>query len=170
MPPYFQDLIDIEWCGQVQSPTHSKRFKIKYYGEIFDDYQLICATDSAPELIYAVDTESKEEILLFDGVQHGCDPMFCDEFIPEQLMHRPVIHQFIDQDQQDVFEVIIKVYHNIDYDEEVESLSNTAGEIELISGKIISADQLKADGFEFIKINVMNSPGHEYSIFERELA
>ncbi|MFW1893795.1 hypothetical protein ACG9WS_19370, partial [Acinetobacter geminorum] len=91
--------------------------------------------------------------------------MFCDEFTPEQLMHRPVIHQFIDQDQQDIFKVIIKMYHNIDYDDEVESLSNTTGEIELISGKIISADQLKADGFEFIQINVMNSPGHEYSIF-----
>jgi hypothetical protein len=168
--PYFQDLIDIEWRGQIQSSTQSKRFKIKYYGELYDEYQLICATDFAPELIYAVDIESNEEILLFDGAQHGYDPMFCDEFTPEQLTQRPVIHEFIDQDQQNTFEVIIKVYHNIDYDEEMESLSNAAGEIELISGKIISAEQLKADGFDFIQINVMNSLGHEYSIFERELA
>ena len=98
--------------------------------------------------------------------------MFCDEFTSEQLTHRPVIHEFIDQDQQDTFEVIVKVYHNIDYNdiEEIESLANAVGEIELISGEIISIEQLKSNAFDFIQIMVMNSLGNVYRIFERELA
>ena len=79
----------------------NKRFKIKYYGDIFEEYQLICGTDFAPELIYAVDVESNEEILLFDGTQHGYDPMFCDEFTHKQITERPLIHFYKDQDNQD---------------------------------------------------------------------
>ncbi|MEN8409337.1 hypothetical protein [Acinetobacter bereziniae] len=44
------------------------------------------------------------------------------------------------------------------------------GEIELISGEIISVDQLKANAFDFIQIMVVNSLGNVYRIFERELA
>ncbi|MDM1784082.1 hypothetical protein RFY44_05050 [Acinetobacter bereziniae] len=169
---YFNDLMEIEWRGQIQSSTQNKRFKIKYYGELFEEYQLICGTDFAPELIYAVDIDSNEEILLFDGARHGYDPMFCDEFTNEQLTNRPLIHEYKDQDDQTVFNVIVKVYHNIDYNdiEEVESLANPVGEIELISGEIISVDQLKANAFDFIQIMVVNSLGNLYRIFERELA
>jgi hypothetical protein len=164
--------MEIEWRGQIQSSTQNKRFKIKYYGELFEEYQLICGTDFAPELIYAVDIDSNEEILLFDGARHGYDPMFCDEFTNEQLTNRPLIHEYKDQDDQTVFNVIVKVYHNIDYNdiEEVESLANPVGEIELISGEIISVDQLKANAFDFIQIMVVNSLGNLYRIFERELA
>ncbi|MBJ8452021.1 hypothetical protein I6M90_09580 [Acinetobacter bereziniae] len=169
---YFNDLMEIEWRGQIQSSTQNKRFKIKYYGELFEEYQLICGTDFAPELIYAVDIDSNEEILLFDGARHGYDPMFCDEFTNEQLTNRPLIHEYKDQDDQTVFNVIVKVYHNIDYedDDEMESLTNPVGEIELISGEIISIEQLKANAFDFIQIMVINSLGNVYRIFERELA
>lgn len=169
---YFNDLMEIEWRGQIQSSTQNKRFKIKYYGELFEEYQLICGTDFAPELIYAVDIESNEEILLFDGAKHGYDPMFYDEFTNEQLTNRPLIHEYKDQDDQTAFNVIVKVYHNIDYedDDEMESLTNAVGEIELISGEIISIEQLKANAFDFIQIMVMNSLGNLYRIFERELA
>lgn len=169
---YFNDLMEIEWRGQIQSSTQNKRFKIKYYGELFEEYQLICGTDFAPELIYAVDIDSNEEILLFDGARHGYDPMFCDEFTNEQLTNRPLIHVYKDQDDQTVFNVIVKVYHNIDYedDDEMESLTNPVGEIELISGEIISIEQLKANAFDFIQIMVINSLGNVYRIFERELA
>lgn len=123
-------------------------------------------------MIYAVDIESNEEILLFDGAKHGYDPMFCDEFTNEQLTNRPLIHEYKDQDDQTVFNVIVKVYHNIDYedDDKMESLTNAVGEIELISGEIISIEQLKANAFDFIQIMVMNSLGNLYRIFERELA
>lgn len=169
---YFNDLMEIEWRGQIQSSTQNKRFKIKYYGELFEEYRLICGTDFAPDLIYAVDIDSNEEILLFDGARHGYDPMFCDEFTNEQLTNRPSIHEYKDQDDQTVFNVIVKVYHNIDYNdiEEIESLANPVGEIELISGEIISVDQLKANAFDFIQIMVVNSLGNVYRIFERELA
>lgn len=167
---FLQDLIDIEWRAQIQSSTRNKRFKIKYYGEIFEEYQLICGNSFAPELIYAVDIETHEEILLFDGCKHGYDAMFCDEFSAEQIKNRPAIHEFKDQDHLDVFEVIVTAYHNIDYDEELEEFLNEDGQIELISGEIISEQQLKSDGFDFFQIKVINALGHEFSIFERELA
>jgi len=169
---YFNDLMEIEWRGQIQSSTQNKRFKIKYYGELFEEYRLVCGTDFEPELNYAVDIDSNEEILLFDGALHGYDPMFCYEFTNAQLTTRLLIHEYKDQDDLTVFNVIVKVYHNIDYedDDEMESLTNAVGEIELISGEIISIEQLKANAFDFIQIMVMNSLGNLYRIFERELA
>jgi hypothetical protein len=96
--------------------------------------------------------------------------MFCDEFTHEQITERQLIHFYKDQDNQGQFEIIFSVYHNIDYDEELNDFLNQDGEIELISGEIISAERLKLDGFDFVQIKAVNSLGHEYIIFEKELA
>ncbi|HLW63222.1 MAG TPA: hypothetical protein VKY33_07445 [Flavobacterium sp.] len=62
------------------------------------------------------------------------------------------------------------VYYNIDYNEELEDFQNENGDIELISGEIISSDTLFRNGFDFISINVINENGKKQEIYQRELA
>lgn len=167
---YFKDLIDIEWRGQIKSSTNNKKFRIKYYGEIFEQYNLIVNTDIAPELIFAEDIETNEQILLFDGCKHGYDAMFCDTFTPEQINDRPLSNTFADKDGNEVFEILVTVYYNIDYNEELEEFQNEDGNVELISGEIISLDTLFRNGFDFASINLINEKGEKQTIFEKELA
>lgn len=167
---YYKDLIDIEWRGQVQSSTGNKKFRIKYYGEIFEKYQLIANTDIAPELIFAEDIETNEKILLFDGCKHGYDAMFCDTYTPEQINDRPLSNLFTDKDGHEIFEVIVTVYYNIDYEDELPYLQDETGNIELISGEIITTETLTRNGFDFIAIKVINEKGNWQTIFEKELA
>lgn len=42
--------------------------------------------------------------------------------------------------------------------------------LSLFRGEIISVERLKLDGFDFVQIKAVNSLGHEYIIFEKELA
>ena len=81
-PTAFEKMIDIEWRGQIQSSTQNKKFKIKYYGELFEEYQLITGTDFAPELIYVhiliqmgtwwrviLDTDSSSNWTVISGIK-----------------------------------------------------------------------------------------------------
>ena len=55
---YFKDISDIEWRGQIQSSTGNRKFHIKYFGDIFEEYNYIVETDFAPSLVFAVDIET----------------------------------------------------------------------------------------------------------------
>lgn len=167
---YFGKLLDIEWRGQIKSSTNNRKFRIKYYGEFFEEYKLIANTDLAPELIFAEDIETNEKILLFDGCKHGYDAMLCDEYSSEQINNRPLSSTFIDNDGQEIFEVLVSVYYNIDYEDELVYLQNEAGNIELVSGEIISTETLLRNGFDFLAITVINEKGNKQNIFEKELA
>ncbi|GGF16251.1 hypothetical protein [Flavobacterium limi] len=143
---YFKEIKDIEWRGQIKSSANNRKFKIKYYGDMLEDYNYIVWTDFAPSLIFAVDVETGEEILLFDGAKHGYNSMLCDTFTDEQITNRPLTKMFADNFGSDTFEVIVSIYFNIDYDEELEEFLNENGEVELVSGEIVSADLLVRNG------------------------
>lgn len=167
---HFKDLIDIEWRGQIKSSTDNRKFKIKYFGDILEEYNYIVGTDFAPSLVFAVDIETEEQILLFDGCKHGYDAMLCDTFTDDQITNRPLTNTFVDKFGSDTFEIIVKIYFNIDYDEELEDFQNEDGNVELISGEIISPDTLVRNGFDFIEIKLINKDLQETVIVEEELA
>ena len=67
-----------------------------YYGDLFEvkRKKLPCIVDNKtgiPCKIVAKDTETGEEILLFDGYRHGYNAMFCDEFDPEEVEKRTLV-------------------------------------------------------------------------------
>lgn len=167
---YFKDLIDIEWRGQIKSSNDNRKFKIKYFGDILEKYNYIVGTDFAPSLVFAVDTETGEEILLFDGCKHGYNAMLCDTFTNDQITNRPLTNTFVDKFGSDTFEVIVKIYNGIPYDEELEDFQNEDGNVELVSGEIVSADTLVRNGFDFLEIKLINKDGQETVIVEEELA
>lgn len=167
---YFKDLIDIEWRGQIKSSSNNTKFKIKYYGDIFEEYNLIVMTDFAPCLVVAVDTETNEEILLFDGCKHGYDAMVCDTYTNEQITNRPLSKTFIDKFDSDTFEIVITLYYNFDFYNELEDFQNEEGNVELVSGEIITVDTLVRNGFDSIEVKLINEDGKETVIVSEELA
>lgn len=168
--PYFQEMIDIEWRGQIQSATGGRTFKLYYCGTYADDIELLVGQDDFPVLVYAEDCVTKERILLFDYAKHGYDALFCDEYEEEVLEQRKDELQLLQLNGETEFEILVYAYHNIDYEEEMEEFLNEEGEIELISGDIISPEELKSNGFDFFGIDVINSAGQRQTIVEFELA
>lgn len=176
---YFTDVDKIEWRGQIKSSTGNKKFRIKFYGELMtetydgvkiSDTGFIVSDDFSGPLIVAEDIETNEQILLFDYCKHGYDAMFCDEYSEEQINNRPLTNVFKDKDGNEIFEVVMGVYYGIDYDDEMEEFLNDDEEIELLSGEIISEEELKRNGFDFLFINLYNEKGEKIEVAEYELA
>ena len=164
-----------EWRGQIKSSTGNTKLKIKYYGELFEpkespNTKLICDTDFAPELIFAVDPETSEEILLFDGCKHGFEAMFCEKYTKKQKENRQDRVFYTDKFGCDTFDIIVKVYHNTDFEDEFGKEYAKNGSITLLAGGIITWEELLRNAFDFIEIRVVNTNGQETIISERELA
>src|SRR5690348_9024880 len=85
-----KDLHLHEWRRRLKSSKGYTKFKIKYYGQLHEEYKsLIIGTDFAPSLVFAVEESTGQEILLFDGCKHGYNALFCDTYTEEQIKNRP---------------------------------------------------------------------------------
>jgi hypothetical protein len=175
----FKKMLDIEWHGQIKSSTDNKKFKIKYYGEILktsyeghllSENGLIVGTDFAPALVFAVDIISGEEILLFDGCKHGYNAMFCDSYTIEQITNRPLANFYVDNFGFDIFEIVVKVYHNVDYADEFGDEINEKSGLETINGEILPIDILDRNGFDYFELILTNANGNEMVAITEELA
>lgn len=169
-PAYFQEMIDIEWRGQIQSTTGGKKFKLYYCGTYEEEIALLVDQDDFPVVVYAEDCQTKERILLFDYAKHGYDALFCDEYEEELLQQREGELQLLALEGETAFEIITYAYYGIDYDDEMEDFLNEEGEIELLSGEIISPDELKRNGFDFFGMDVIDQQGRRQTIVQFELA
>jgi hypothetical protein len=73
------DLHDHEWRRRLRSQSGKNKFRIKYYGDLLSDKnRIITCTDFSQALVFAVDVETGQEILLFDGCKHGYNALLCD--------------------------------------------------------------------------------------------
>lgn len=169
-PAYFQEMIDIEWRGQIQSTTGGRKFKLYYCGTYDEDLALLLDQDDFPVVVYAEDCQTKERILLFDYAKHGYDALFCDEYEEEVLKQREGELQLLHLGGETEFEILVYAYYGIDYDEEMEAFLNDEGQIELISGELISPEDLKRNGFDFFGMDVIDTKGNRQRIVEFELA
>lgn len=187
---YFDNIHPVEWRAQIQSSTGGRLFKIKYYGELYrwevkqeprhiefheKNYGknfngLITNTDEAPELIYAVDVHTGEEILLFDGCRQGHDNYFCNEWTPEQLNNRTAAQEYADAAGNSVFEIVLHAWFNIDYEDELDTFLNEAGELRLITGEKTDLAHLQRNGFDAFAIDAYTEQEEFVSIHSAELA
>ncbi|WP_343744130.1 hypothetical protein [Chitinophaga sp.] len=187
---YFANVHPVEWRAQLQSSTGGRLFNIKYYGELYrwevkqtprhiEHHEkhygknfngLITNTDEAPELIYAVDILTGEEILLFDGARQGHDNYFCNEWTPEQLNNRAATQTYTDAAGNSVFEIVLHAFFNIDYEDELDTFLNEEGELRLITGEKTDLAYLQRNGFDAFAIDAYNEQGEFVSIHSAELA
>ncbi len=166
-----KDLHSHEWRRQIKTTSGQTKFKIKYYGQLHNDYNnLIVETDLAPSLVFAVDIITRHEILLFDGCKHGYNSMFCDTFTEEQIENRLAETYYKDQSGNDIFEITISTYNGIDYDDEFSDEVDDNGLIELVNGTKTEFEIVKRNGFDTLQIWLTNDNGETINIISEELA
>ena len=161
------NLLCHEWRRRLKTPDGQTKFRIKFYGE---NKGLIVQTDFAPQIIYAVERSSNQEVLLFDGCKHGYNALFCDVFTAEQTKNRPVTTIYRDADGNDLFEIIISTFNGINYQEEIGDQVDKNGLVEIIDGSKIEFDKVKRDGFDTMHIWVLNEAGKTMEILSEECA
>ena len=166
-----KDLNSHEWRRKLRTASANRKFKIKFYGALHEDYSnLIVETDFAPALVYAVDIVTGEEILLFDGCKHGYNAMFCDTFTSEQITNRPLANQYKDSNGNEVFEITISTYYGIDYEDEFREEVDTNGLLELIDGTKMDFESVKRNGYDTLQIWATNTNGEVVEVVSEELA
>lgn len=166
-----KDLLPHEWRRQLKTASGQTKFKIKFYGQLHEEYtNLIVGTDFAPSLVFAVDTSTGQEILLFDGCKHGYNALFCDTFTNEQITNRSAKNFYKDQEGKDTFEIVISTYNGVDYEEEFADEVDENGLIELIDGTKIAFEKVKRNGYDTLQILATNDIGKNIELVSEELA
>ena len=155
----------------IQSKNGNTLFEVYYYGDLFEvkRKKLPCIVDNKngiPCKIVAKDTETGEEILLFDGYRHGYNAMFCDEFDPEEVEKRTLVKYNIAP-----CKIHIDFGYSIDYEEEKEDYEvDEEDRVTLINGETISWEEVKRNGFDYISIVCETQNGEKVEIVSLELA
>ena len=154
----------------IQSKNGNSLFEVYYYGDLFEvkGKKLPFIVDNEAEIpckIVAKDTETGEEILLFDGYRHGYNAMFCDEFDPEEVEKRTLVKYDIAP-----CKIHIDFGYSIDYEEEKEDYEVEEDRVTLINGENIPWEEVKRNGFDYISIVCETENGEKAEIVSLELA
>ena len=154
----------------IQSKNGNTLFEVYYYGDLFEvkRKKLPCIVDNKtgiPCKIVAKDTETGEEILLFDGYRHGYNAMFCEEFDPEEVEKRTLVRYNIAP-----CKIHIDFGYSIDYEEEKEDYEVEEDRVTLINGENIPWEEVKRNGFDYISIICETENGEKAEIVSLELA
>ena len=96
--------------------------------------------------------------------------MFCEKYTSEQIENREEIVFYTDMFGFDTFDVIVKVHHNTDFEDEFGKEYRQNGKILLFAGETISWEELLRNAFDYIEIKIVNANRQETIILERELA
>lgn len=152
----------------LRSSAGGDRFTVSYAGTWLPEHGLIAGVDY-PSLVIARAVDTDEEIVIFDLARHGYDAMFVDEHDPAVLdARRAETHVTLGGTSE--FAVEIHVIDNIDWDDEEADFRDEDGEIRLITGEAISAERLRADGFDALGVTLVAADGQRFAIVEEELA
>ena len=179
VPTYLADNIynvkDSDYLSvDIQSKNGNTLFEVYYYGDLFEvkgekqPFIVNYYTDEVeiPCKIVAKDTETGEEILLFDGYRHGYNAMFCDEFAPEEVEKRTLVKYDIAP-----CKIHIDFGYSIDYEEEKEDYEVDEGDrVTLINGENIPWEEVKRNGLDYISIVCETENGEKTEIVALELA
>ena len=155
----------------IQSKNGNTLFEVYYYGDLFEvkGEKLPFIVDNEAEIpckIVAKDTETGEEILLFDSYRYGYNAMFCDEFDPEEVEKRTLVKYDIAP-----CKIHIDFGYSIDYEEEKEDYEvDEEDRVTLINGENIPWEEVKRNGFDYISIVCETENGEKAEIVSLELA
>jgi hypothetical protein len=155
----------------IQSKNGNPLFEVYYYGDLFEvkGEKLPFIVDNEagiPCKIVAKDTETGEEILLFDGYRHGYNAMFCEEFDLAEVKKRTLVKYDIAP-----CKIHIDFGYSIDYEEEKEDYEvDEEDRVTLINGENIPWEEVKRNGFDYISIVCETENGEKAEIVSLELA
>lgn len=159
---------------KIRSGKGGTLVEIRYFGELMEGAGLIVGPNDGnypptPALVVAIAVDTGEEVILFDGARHGYDAMFVEEFDPEVISARAAT-SVLERSGRTEFEVEVAVFDGIDWDDEEDDFKGEDGAIRLITGEEITPEQLRADGFDAISVEVITPDGQRSEIVAEELA
>ncbi len=133
--------------GILISSAGNTDLEVYYYGELVSIKRTPYICDSEfPCLIVAKDPLTQEEFVVFDGLKHGYDAMFCNEPV-ENAIRELELYDF------QKGEIAVSFSYAIDYDEEKEDYTfNEKNEVELINGEYLDFDKAKSIGYDWLSI------------------
>ena len=152
------------------SSSGNDLLEVYYYGDMFqvkgESQPYIGATDTAPLLIVAKDSRSDEEFVVFDEGKHGYNSMVCESFDATQMSKRKLTRLDIPASK-----LVIELGYSIDYEDEKEYFDvDENDKVELVNGNLISWEQLKRDGIDYIALFYVNESGQLIQFVDIELA
>lgn len=153
---------------RVVSDEGGTRFRLRFAGELLPKFGLITGTND-PLLVIAVPEDDGDEFVLFDGARHGYEAMFVDEG-PAAPADRPARETYRDGTGEELFELTVTLFDNVDWDEEQADVEDEQGVIRLVDGTVIDAERLRADGFDAFALTGRSADDRELDIVEEELA
>lgn len=154
----------LSWKGQL-IVNGKKYFNIFFQGKKFDD-GFVINKDNCPLIIYAMQPDLQEKIVLFDEKIHGYNPLLIEE--KKFLCKEPLNELYIDQDGNSLFEVIIWTNTSIDFLDEFNF--NKKGQIKLLNNKLVDLNYLQSNAFDAFGIILRKKDGKYIKLTEIELS
>ncbi len=132
-------------CNNLGSGDTNELYEIYFYGSLFEEY-MICG--------------------MYDEAKYGYNPIFCDEINLEDIKKRRLSKLEIPNSK-----IEIDFTYSIDFDEEKEDFKFDEDDFtETINGEKISFEEVKRNGFDYIKITAIDELDTKRVICELELA
>ena len=161
----------ISICNNLESGDTNELYEIHFFGSLFEERMICGMYDekneiSNPCMIVAKCIHTGKEILLYDGAKYGYNPMFCDEIHLEDIKKRSLSKLEIPNSN-----IEIDFAYSTDFDEEKEDFEFDEDDFtETINGEKISFEEVKRNGFDYIKITAIDELDTKRVICELELA
>jgi hypothetical protein len=168
-----------EWLRKICDQDGTTQFRIKYFGEIQPSYPYLIVgknfnskieeEEYEPPRVIAENADTGNEILLFDLALHGYNAIFCSEYVEFKDVERKPTQRIVDKSENDLFEVFVSIYYNIDFDQEFGDEVDEDGNIEMYDGKV-NFETAKTNSFDWIHIHLKNGQNKWLEIIDFELA
>lgn len=163
--------ITLQIFTKEASGLHHDYFEIYYYGaslsgELIHEYFDKSSQKIVPCKVVAKCLHTEQEILLYDQARYGYNSLFCDEFNKKLTSERQLKKLALPPSK-----IELTLTYNIDYEEEKEDFGfDETDTIETINGEEITFEDVKKDGFDYLKIVAIDKEKSERLIAEFELA
>lgn len=146
----------------------SKLFEVFYVGEIemFDEDPYILSNDDELHQLFVRVPGSTELLAVYNGIIHGYDNMFCDEYETKEA--KPVQLQV---DGCKLFSIKMTLGYSIDYEDEKDDYGvDENGMVDVLNrDEKISWEQAKEEGYDWIAMEIVSEKGKTVFL-EKELA
>jgi hypothetical protein len=137
-----------------------EKFKIYFSGKTIENY-IVHDGDEA-FIIKVLPIGANEKITIFDERYHGYNALLIENLMGKKHSEETI---FVDKDGKDIFEVILVVNYNVDFEDEYPNKET----LELINGEIETIETIRRNAFDFFGIIIKNEFGNVYNILEMEL-
>ncbi|MDP4265645.1 MAG: hypothetical protein Q8941_24205 [Bacteroidota bacterium] len=177
LTPLTSDIVDnfkiklpgTQWIGQLISTTQNRHFQIKYYGDLMND-ETIIDTDKGVQRLIAVDTDSNEEILLFDKMLHGWDGFICNTYEDQRNVFRSSTKLYKSRKNTYNFRIVLLTFYNNGTKQELLDSAASTGQVQLENGVTLDLQDAFDDAFDAIVIYAIDNNGNKFELVNEELA